>query len=796
MFTITANCCFAQFTLKGQVTDSKQQPLSEATILLATAETSTIAQTDANGQFAFDNLNEDTYHISIYALNLASKKINVKLHNDTLIHIKMEPLRQSLQGLTVTEKKPVIVQKSDRIIFNVANSISAAGSNGMALLSKAPGIKVSGDKISLAGKGALGIMVNGRLLHLSDKALVGFLNSFSSAGIEKIEIITHPSAKYDAEGLAGLINIVTKKSNQKGWSGSITGSVKRYFYKNQPNYKGIKNYIIGNGSLGLYYNDNNWSLYTQVNYSNGHILLGYGIDVFYDDLHWAMKDTGEYLMPTLNVLAGADYNLTPNTTIGFSYNYTYHLEDGADYVKIPVYDKEGKRDSLIKTYATYYPVAKGNAFNLHFIHKLNESGAKLNLNADYFNYYRHDKSYLTTKTLLNDGSISNAGISRLFDTTLQNIRIYTFKADLTIPTSFAKWSFGSKLSFINNYSSIYYYHIKKKDRFYDKSLSNEFRYIENTQAVYANGVKNINKWQISAGVRAEVTQTKAISYFEDSKVKDHYLKLFPSLSVSYKPDEKNRFSLIFNKRIHRPTFWNMNPYKTFMSAYTFVEGNPYLEPEYVTNMELSHRYKNRLTSSLFVRVINNGFARVIRALDTGAYHHVTTNLNFFKSYRYGWSESVSFQPTKWLENTTMASAYYTKVRSHLSYIDGIDGLGGYVETNNTIYLNRDKTLNAFLGFWYQFSEIDHFGRSDAYYSVNAGVQWITLNKRLHLALNFNDIFQSSAFGVTTTVDGVKNRYTHFQLNSQLRLSASWYFGKKENKKVNTETSNEAERNRL
>lgn len=796
LFTLISPYCFAQFSLSGRVINHQQKIVSEATVILNTAASSAVSETDENGRFIFKNLKEGEYVVAVYALNYSTEKITVSLQKDTTLRIVLNPLQQSLEELTVTGTKPVIEQKADRIIFNVPNSITAAGSNGLELLSKAPGIKVSGDKISLSGQGSLGIMLNGQLLHLSGKALISYLRSFNSTRIDKIEIVTHPSAKYDAEGMSGLINIVTKKSRQEGWSGSVTGSVKRFLYKNQPDYNGIKNYIIGDGGLNLFYNRGKWSLYTQANYSDGHLLLGYGIDVFYDQIHWAMKDTGEYRFPTLNVLAGADYQLNSNTMIGFSYNYIYHMEDGADYVKIPVYNKDGNRDSLIRTFATYYPVAKSNAFNLHLIQKLNKSGAGLSLNADYFNYYRHDKSYLTTKSLLNDGKISNAGISKLYDTTLQNIRIYTFKGDLDIPTPFAQWTFGSKLSFINNYSSIYYFHIEDKEKIYDRSLSNEFRYIENTQALYANGSKKINQWQINAGLRAEITQTKAMSYFDDTNVKDHYLKLFPSLLIAYAPDKNNYLALTFNDRIHRPTFWNMNPYKTFMSAYTYVEGNPYLEPEYVSNIELTHRYKNKLTSSLFTRIINNGFARVIQPLEGGKYLHMTTMRNFIKSYRYGLSESVSLQPLKWFENTSILKGYYTNVKSELPNINGIDGLGAYVETNNTFHLNKDKTLNASLVFWYQFPEIDHFGRSDAYYSVDAGLQWITLKDKLHLAINFNDIFQTSAFGVTTTVNGIKNRYTSFQLNSQLRLSASWFFGKKENNNPSSETSNEAERNRL
>jgi hypothetical protein len=306
----------------------------------------------------------------------------------------------------------------------------------------------------------------------------------------------------------------------------------------------------------------------------------------------------------------------------------------------------------------------------------------------------------------------------------------------------------------------------------------------------------MKKWKLNAGLRVEPTQTEAVSYEQNQKLRKHYLKLFPSFSAIYKLNEINQFSLYYNKRIHRPTFWDMNPYKSFMTAYTYVEGNPYLEPAYITNIQLSHRYKYLLTSSIYLNIVNNGFSRVIKTHDEGRYTHTTTKLNFIKSQRYGISESLNIQPFWWLASSDLARGYYTNVRSDIAYIDGIDGFGLYMESKNTFYFNRDKTISGFLGVWYQFPEIDHFGRSDAYYSVNLGVEWSPPQKNLSLSLNYNDVFQSSASSVHTMVDQIRNTYTVFQLNSQIRLSVTWHFGKNSSNHKPAATSNKAERSRI
>lgn len=795
--TLSFHYCIAQSKLEGMVMDPHSQAIAYATVSLSASDSTLIStvQSDSSGNFTFQRLPLDQYRLSVYALGYGMEQINIRMLKDTTIHILLQPLKGSLNEITIVGNKPVIERKADRIIYNVANSINAAGSNGLEVLKKAPGIRINDKTISLAGSGSIGIMVNGRLLHLSDRALLNYLRSFSASQISRIEIITHPSAQYDAEGNAGLINIITQKSHKAGLSGNLDGAIKRFFYTDQPDYKGIKNYGDIDGGVGLDYNNKKWSAHTNLNYSTGREIWGYGIDVYYPDKHWAMKDTGQYRIATFNALAGIDYSLSSKTTIGFEYNYVYHMEDGADYVRVPVYSPKGQLDSSIRTYATYYPIAKSNGFNLHLIQDLNQSGAKLTLNADYFNFYRTDKSNSITRSYTGSGELKENDTHQLYDTTMQNIRIYTFKADVAMPTPFAQFSFGGKASFINNYSNIFYYHKIDGQRILDLGLSNEFRYIENTQALYAEGSKDMNKWKVDAGLRAELTQTKAISYFEDTELKNSYLKLFPSILLSYKPDNNQGFSLSYHKRVHRPTFWNLNPFKTFMTAYTYVEGNPYLEPEYMTNIQLSHQYKSLITSSIYMKVINNGFAQVIRTHANNRYIHTTTMLNFFSSNRYGVSESLSFQPFSWLETSNEVNGYYTKVKSHLSYISGIGGWGLYAATNNTFNFNQEKTLNGFLGFWYQFPEVNHFGKSNAYYNVDLGLQLLIIQKRLSIGVNYSDVLRSSASKMFTTVDQVKNTYTDFQLSSQVRLSASWSFGNDHNKQKRVTTGNEAERSR-
>jgi hypothetical protein len=785
--------CSGQSTLTGTVTGQNAAAIPYATVSLSdVAGKSSVVQADTAGRFMFKNLITRTYRVKIYSLGYGMVDSTIRIDRDTVIHISLKPLKGSLKGVTVRADKPFIERKPDRVIYHLAGNVTAAGADGLEALSKAPGIKINNNIISLAGKGLVSVMVNDRLLHLSGEELTRYLKSMSAGQIDKIEIITHPSARYDASGGGGLINIITKQNKQPGLSGDIQGSLMRFLFTNPPDY-GVPVYGYGTGSANLNYNAPKWSAYGNVTYNRGRELEGYGIEIDYPKQHWAMGDTGDYKHSTINFLAGADYKINTHTTVGFQYTFGKEVYQGADYVHNPIYNIGGGVDSILRSFATYYPIALSNSLNLHFINDLGTNGQKLTVDADYFNYYRTDLSSFRTNTYSGEGKLIPGSETRYKDTTKQNILVYTLKADLELPTPFAKFMVGGKLSFIDNYSNIYYY--KNDSLTLNHALSNEFRYNENTQALYASAIKAIGSWKLQAGLRTELTQTTGISYFLNRKTRHTYLKLFPSVLVSYKADEKNNLSLSYGKRINRPTFWNLNPYISLMTAYSYVEGNPSLQPEYITNMALTHTFKELLTSSVYVNVINNGFTSITRANADSNYIH-TMPLNFIKTLRYGISESLSLTPLRGLESTVQVNAYYTRAHSSLPYINGITGFGLYVATNNTLTLNKAGTLKGAANFWCQFPEVDHIGRSNTYYKLDLGLMVFTLHKKLSIALNGSDLLQSSGSVVHTTVQDLHETFTNFQVFSNIKLSASWHFGNNKVKRKPISTGNEAERARI
>lgn len=800
LLLISALCssAHAQITLSGTVHSDHEKQVPFAIIRLQRLHSNEqqALQADSLGRFRFNKLSAGPYQVSTALTGYQQQVIDVILQKDTAIVITLETVNTRLGEVVVSSAKPAISNSPDKLVYNVASSVTATGSDVLTTIGKLPGIKVNDNEISIAGKGAVKVMINDRLIQLSGIDLIRFLKTMSANQISKIALIKNPAASYDAEGNAGLINITTKQSKKQGYSGNVQASAKRWLHNPAVAF-GTSNYEALNASATLNYNAARWSAYGSISLDQDHHLEGFETAVSYPKQNWLQSDTGVYKYYGINIVAGADYKISPNTTIGINYQGGKSIYDGSDHVNNPIFDNAtGKMDSVLKTYATYYPVALNNSINLHSIINFDTTGHKLLLNADYFNYYRTDESDFESNQYFASDLTHPASITRYYSNNKQRINIYTLKADAEIPTRFAKIMLGGKLSFINNHSNAFYYKKTAPDELvYDTDLSNEFDYQENTQAVYISMSKTQGSWKYEAGLRGELTQTKGYSYTLDQKTVNKYFRLFPSLSVSYQANANNSLAFTIGKRINRPSFWNLNPFKSLYTAYSYGEGNPYLAPEYNTNFEVSHTYKNMLTSSVFFNVTNNGFNYVtIASADTNLVY--TKPLNFIRTYRMGVSESISLHLFSWLDNSNQVSVYHTSARSAVPYIKSVEGMSVYLATNNNIYLNSDKTLAAAVNCWYQFPEVDHIGKTDAYYKMDIGMKATVLKKRVDIALTLNDIFLSSGTAVSTTINGIPQKLTNFQLNRYVLLGISYRFGGNEHKAVNTDTGNEEEKERV
>ncbi|NSL88792.1 TonB-dependent receptor [Chitinophaga sp. Mgbs1] len=682
---------------------------------------------------------------------------------------------KQLQAVTVSGNTAIIQKSDDKTVYRLSNSITAQGTDVLDAIGKIPGVKVGTDAIGLAGKGAVKIMINNRLMNLSGEDLMRYLKSLSASQVSKIEVITNPSARYETDGNAGLINIVLQHDKKQGYSGSLQLSSKLSAPGVSEAY-GKKTFgeLAGSGTIN--YNTGKWSAYGSVNVTKDRHLEGFGIDLQYPQKTWMQTDTGLYTFNNLSVVAGVDYKLSSRATIGVSYLGGKNNYKGADHVRNPVYDLSGKQQQLMTTYADYYPVAATNSFNIHSDITLDSSGKKLLLDADYFNYYRTDRSDFESNSYGADGKLQPNGRTRIYDDNKQHINVYTLKADADIPAKFAKYQVGGKLSFISNYSNAFYYDKANDDRLtLNRNLSNEFDYSENTQALYGSASKHISNWNLQAGLRGELTQTKGYSHTLQQTHRQQYLKLYPSVLIAFTPSNDHHYTFSVNKRVNRPTFWNLNPYKSLTTASSYLEGNPYLQPEYNTNIEASHTYREKFTTSVFYNITNNGFSNItFGQADTSLVF--TRPLNYLETQRIGVSENVALTIGSWWESNQLLTVYHTNAHATRDDIHDISGYGCYVSTNNNFYFSKDKTLAGSLNFWCQFPEVTQIGRTNTYYRLDAGIKAMLFRKKATVTLTANDLLRSSAVAVSSHINGIPQTFYGFQINRFYQLSISYRFG--------------------
>jgi hypothetical protein len=778
------NYCTAQYKIQGNVRDQDQNKVPFATIILTNMDSSVVATAlaDSTGGFLLQQVKGQSYLLTVAAMGYTKKVQPLTLQGDIVINPVLTIVNNQLGQVEIVQQKPLIERKVDRVVFNVAQSITAIGNNGLEAIGKAPGVKVGENSISLVGKGVVQVMINDRLLQISGEDLMRYLQSLSANDIASIEVMANPPARYDAAGNAGLINIVLKRNRKQGYNGTIQAGYKQ------------ANYGAGDMGGNISYNTGNWSLYGNAGATRSRFLEGFKTDLYYPQQTWMQSDTGNYKLNEVHGTAGADYQLNSKSSLGMVYTGGTGSYDGSDHVNNPIYQLNGALDSTLKTYAVYHPVWVNHAVNVHYLTSLDNTGKKLSMDADFFNYYRTDISDFESNSYTAAGQVTPWGKNLYYNTAKQNINIYTFKADVELPTRFAKFMVGGKVGFINNYSNALYYRVIKEAHVYDSTRSNEFTYHENTQALYASGSKELGKWTIQVGIRGELTQTKGYSHTLLKTTTNQYFKVFPTVFLTYKLDEDNAYAFTYGKRINRPTFWNLNPYKSLLTAYSYFEGDPYLQPEYNSNFELTHTFKSLFTTAAFLNITNNGFENIwLPNSDTNVVFK--RPVNFLTSYRYGISESATLTPLSWWESINLLSISHTTAQSSISNVKDISSFGCYISTNNTFTFNTAKTIMGAVNFWCQFPEVDHISKSDTYYKLDLGIKILTLQKQLAIAVTANDLLRSSASVLYTTVNDIRQTFTNFQVNRNVSVSLTYRFGYNSLKSNTHNVGNEEERSR-
>ena len=759
----------AQYVITGTISGPGGKVMPFATIALERLPDSAIILTaisDSAGNYKIEAAHvAGTILLAVAEGYAPAIKPLAGIPHSAIINMEVAAQLTELKEANISARKPLIERKTDRVIFNVENSVAAVGSDALEAIGKAPSVQVSGsDAISLAGKSGVSVMIDDKLLQLDANELAEMLRAIPADNISRIEVITTPPARYDAAGNSGIINIVTKKMKKQGFNGNAGCSlVQNSFRSVQP-------------SFSFNYRKNKWNIYGNNNGGSNYAKLTERQTTYYSGQQWAQVNTVDNLHNFHWSEAGIDYSITPRATFGILYTYGGSTPHSNEAINGKWINNNGQLDSVITTNAHTNDFGERNVVNLNYEWKIDSSGKKLNIDGDFFTRTGRTVRGFTTIDMFTDGTPTGINSTNK-STGKQVLYISSLKADMELPLKMVKVAYGGKASFIHVISDNVFETLYQSAYITDTGKTNKFDYQENTQALYVSVQRKINKlWDIQAGLRAEYTQTRAANITSGKVGKTNYLQLFPTAYIQYKPDEDNVLNLNYSRRVERPNMGMINPFRRYNTPNAYEEGNPFLQPSFTSNVELGYTLQSKYNFTLYTQYNQQVVTQILEIDSAGkGFHFKYANIG--TSLNYGINASATLQPARCWECNIQFYGYQVQVSAnyyHNSVTEKYARAAYIIEADNSFTLNKSKTLLAEAGFQYSGTMLENYNLHAPNASVNAGFRALFLQKTLIASINASDIFRTEIIKVQNLYNGAKTN--NYYDERGLRLNITWKFG--------------------
>ena len=752
----------AQYTVSGRIAGS----VDLAEILLQTNDSLIVKKefSDEKGNFKIIAA-EGNYTLKINRLGKTVYHSPLQLDKNIDLGDLKIGNTEVLQEVVIEKKKKLIERKVDRLVFNVENSVASQGMDATQALSNTPMVKVDANNgISIVGKSGVSVMVNDRMLNLSGSELVNYLQSLRSDNIAKIEVITTPPAKYEAQGNSGIINIILKKNPVLGWSGNVSSTYVRKTFNGYINIAAL-NYQSERFSTSLklrHYDRKKKSVErTSVQGDNS----VYSTDV--------REDMNKGIGGNLSL----DYTLSEKSKIGAIYDFNMGKLN-MDIHNASIYKTGSVTDSLLTTNSQHRYNVPSHTLSVFYEQKLDTLGKKLNITGNYFSNIPDNKINFRTLNTQTEQSTTVRNYSVI------DYAIWSGQADLVLPYDWVNLETGTKYTLFRNASDIQYFNFLQHEYVLDPNNSNLFRYNEQNLAGYLSMHKNFSEqWSAKAGLRYEYSIIEGLTPATGEKTTKHYGKWFPSLYVVYKPTNNHVLSVNYSRRINRPFFRALNPYRWYSNTYTYAEGNPLLQPSYNDNIELGYSFKNKLSFTLYQQFSDDNYGQVVSFNDG---YKIVGYQNYFRESKTGLTVNYVDTFFSFWESSVNLNTYHTQTKGLYADIVGQQSFSFYYTTNNTITLNKDKTMFLLLNFWQALPYTYGNSYIKGSYEFSPGLKMALLDKKLQVNAVINDVFRSDRGRGNTTYTTISTTYDNYYDGRTLTLSATYNFG---NNKVKGATSN-------
>lgn len=678
--------------------------------------------------------------------------------------VSLEPDTRLLEAAKVTERIPLVEVKIDKVVVNVSQSAFAQTSTALDMLRKSPGVTVDKDgNVKLNGK-SVAVWIDGRPSHLDGKSLESLLKATQGSNLDKIEIMEHPSAKYDAEGQGGIINIKTKKNALDGLQGSVNASGGGMYYS------GLDLWTSqANAGLNLSYRTAKTNTFLN---ANGGTFNAFQLETIettdrldsptYSQLSETMLKFGSNYT---NIRFGNDWFIDSKNTLGFIVSFPASTNDVMSVPGI------SKATETVAGKTTHYETDllspsgdRQSSYNLNFTHIFDAAKAEeITVNADYYHNVSSNRSRTanwipaTKDTIATRDIVSSSGLD-----------IWSVKADyqrvvfgMAMMEAGAKWSRSATSTGMD------------RSEMGLQPIGSTFKYIENIGAVYADIAAQLGpKFSAKAGLRGEYTSSvgKSSDYPDKNR---SYFKLFPTVFVGYNPSQNLSLSASYTRRINRPRYGQLDPVAMYTDARNCIVGNPDLQPEYDNNVMLSATYKQHFSFSIGYSHTQDLQSQV-PSIDANGNTALIWD-NFGDSYMGYAAFNVSALPlTKWMIWTLSAYGMYSHSESYDGTVIAKPFLNGY--TSLTFMLPKDWKI-----------EVDAYGYTgmnwgyfimEPTFSSNLGVRKTLLDGKMTLSFDVSDLFRTTNTDLNMKVEGFEKAFIGQKQYMQMaKLGLSWNFGK-------------------
>lgn len=776
MSFLVAAAGFAQ-QISGNVKDQQGKALSGSTVSLLNAKDSSVnklAVSNNDGHFSFNPIKQGKYLVSVSHVGYAKGYSPVFEFSGAgeanVPAMELGKAAAELKGVTVSSKKPMVEVKADRTILNVEGTINATGSDALELLRKAPGVTVDkDDNLSLSGKNGVQVYIDGKQTPLTGADLANYLKSLQSSQIESFEIITNPSAKYEAAGNAGIINIRLKKNKAYGFNGSVyagwnIATYPKYNTGASLNYRYKKINVFGSFNYNKNKNENIFNLYRTTSADSSF------------DQHSVMTNRNE----NKGFKAGIDYYATRKSTFGIMANgnfsdtrfnnmsktdIAYMPSKIVDRLLIANNSSEGSRDNV--------------NFNLNY-RFADTSGHELNVDADYGFYNGKNNQYQPNNTYDPSGSLEQKEVYNTL--TPYEIDIYSLKADYEQRFKKGRLGYGGKLSYVKTDNTFQRFFQTNSGSIEDNH--NNFHYTENINAGYVNYNRQFKGVMLQAGVRLENTHSKGHSVgFRydyatgnniaiDSLLDRDYTNLFPSASVTFNKNPMKQWSLSFSRRIDRPSYQNLNPFEFNLDKYTFQRGNPNLQPQYTNSVGITNIYKYKLTTTLNYSHVNDVFTTIPKSEGTKAF---ITSENLANQDIVSLNVSYPFQH-KWYSLFFNINSYYSHYKGTIpDYSVDVEVVSFNAYAQQSFKLAKTTTAEL-SGFYTAPSIWQGAFKTKGLGSLDVGVQQQLFKGKVTAKATVTDVFKTFHWSAVNEASGQDIHVNGHWESRQFRLNLTYRFG--------------------